>query len=94
MNWRAHSLIYQRFSGIVLGYLETGDFYLLDTAQAVARNYISHHLQNWPRQGIGRDADPLNGFLINDLLEGVDARELGDLKDKIVRGEESFNRSF
>jgi|GEM_PF-2250224 len=63
-DWRIYSLIYQRFSGIVLGYMETGDYYLLETAQAVARNYISHHLQNWPRQGIGRDADPLNGFLM------------------------------
>lgn len=61
-EWRTFSLIYQRFSGMVLGYVETGDYYLLETAQAVARNYMSHHLQNWPRQGIGRDADPLNGF--------------------------------
>lgn len=61
-DWRTFSLIYQRFSGMVIGYVETGDFYLLETAQAVARNYMSHHLQNWPRQGIGRDADPLNGF--------------------------------
>jgi hypothetical protein len=63
-GWRTYSLIYQRFSGIVLGYIETGDFYLLDTAEAVARNYMSLHLQNWPRHGIGRDADPLNGFLL------------------------------
>lgn len=62
-GWRTYSLIYQRFSGMVLGYLETGDFYLLDTAKAVARNYMALHLQNWPRHGIGRDADPLTGFM-------------------------------
>ena len=62
-NWRIYSLIYMRFSGLVPGYLETGDPYLLETAQAVARNYMSHHLLNWPRRGIGRDADPLNGIL-------------------------------
>jgi len=62
--WRTYSLIYQRFSGLVLGYIETGDYYLLETAEAVARNYMSLHLQNWPRAGIGRDADPLNGFLL------------------------------
>lgn len=62
--WRTYSLIYMRFSGITYGYLETGDPYLLETAEAVARNYMSQHLQNWPRKGIGRDADPLTGFLI------------------------------
>lgn len=62
--WRTYSLIYQRFSGMVLGYVETGDYYLLETAEAVARNYMALHLQNWPRAGIGRDADPLNGFLL------------------------------
>lgn len=63
-GWRTYSLIYQRFSGIVLGYVETGDYYLLETAQAVARNYMSLHLQNWPRHGIGRDSDPLNGIML------------------------------
>lgn len=62
-QWRTFSLIYQRFAGIVYGYLETGDPYLLETAEAVARNYVSQHLHNWPRRGIGRDADPLAGFL-------------------------------
>lgn len=63
-GWRTYSLIYQRFSGMVLGYLETGDYYLLETAQAVARNYMALHNQNWPRHGIGRDADPLNGLMM------------------------------
>jgi hypothetical protein len=63
-EWRIFSLIYQRFSGIEFGYLETGDPHLLETAEAVARNYMSQHLQNWPRRGIGRDADPLAGFLV------------------------------
>jgi hypothetical protein len=63
-EWRIFSLIYQRYSGIVFGYLETGDPYLLETAEAVARNYMSQHLQNWPRRGIGRDADPLAGFSV------------------------------
>ena len=63
-DWRIYSLIYMRFSGLVLGYLETGDPYLLETAQAVARNYASHHMLNWPRRGIGRDADPLTGILM------------------------------
>lgn len=63
-RWEVYSLIYQRFSGMVFGYLETGDYYLLETAEAVARNYMSHHLQNWPRNGIGRDADPLTGIML------------------------------
>lgn len=63
-DWHTFSLIYQRFSGIVFGFLETGDPYLLETAKAIARNYMALHLQNWPRQGIGRDADPLTGFLL------------------------------
>ncbi len=63
-TWRTYSLIYQRFSGLVHGYIETGDYYLLETAEAIARNYMSLHMQNWPREGIGRDADPLNGFLL------------------------------
>jgi len=61
-DWRIYSLIYMRFSGYVHGYLETGDAYLLESAKAVARNYASHHMLNWPRRGIGRDADPLTGI--------------------------------
>ena len=62
--WTTYSLIYMRFSGIPMGYLETGDPYLLETAEAIARNFNSQHTQNWPRKGIGRDADPLIGFMI------------------------------
>jgi hypothetical protein len=61
-DWRIYSLIYMRFSGYVHGYLETGDPYLLESAKAIARNYASHHMLNWPRRGIGRDADPLTGI--------------------------------
>ncbi len=57
------SLIYMRFAGLVQAHLETGDPYYLDTAQAVANRWISTHNANWPRRGIGRDAEPVEGIL-------------------------------
>lgn len=60
--WNVYSLIYMRFSGLVYAWLESGDPYFLRTAKAVANNYANHHRLNWPRQGLGRDLDPLAGF--------------------------------
>lgn len=62
-RWRTFSMIYQRFTSLVTSYIETGDYYLLEAAHAVAQNYISLHLMNWPRRGMGRDAEPLSGIM-------------------------------
>jgi hypothetical protein len=57
------SLIYMRFAGLVQAHLETGDPYYLNTAEAVANRWVSTHRANWPRRGIGRDAEPVEGIL-------------------------------
>jgi hypothetical protein len=57
------SLIYMRFAGLVQAHLETGDPYYLNTAEAVANRWISTHRANWPRRGIGRDSEPVEGVL-------------------------------
>ncbi len=62
-HWKTFSMIYQRFTSMVTSYIETGDFYLLESAQAVANHYMALHNQNWPRRGMGRDAEPLSGIL-------------------------------
>ena len=58
-----YSLIYMRFAGLIQAHLETGDPYYLNTAEAVANRWISTHRTNWPRRGIGRDAEPVEGIL-------------------------------
>jgi hypothetical protein len=71
--WRYHeaqpdietySLIYMRFGGLVQAFLETGDPYYMETAEAVANHWIATHRGNWPRRGIGRDAEPVEGILL------------------------------
>ncbi len=57
------SLIYMRFAGLVQAHLETGDPYYLETAESVANCWIANHRANWPRRGIGRDAEPVEGIL-------------------------------
>lgn len=58
------SLIYMRFGGLVHAYLETGDPYYLETAEAVGNRWIATHRTNWPRRGIGRDTEPVEGILL------------------------------
>lgn len=88
-SWKVYSLIYTRFSGLVYGYLETGDRYLLDNAVAVAHSYMNHHRQNWPRRGMGRDLDPLAGFAVLYDYTGDEhwldfAREVADNQVRVI----------
>ncbi|MBI4025649.1 MAG: hypothetical protein HY360_11765 [Verrucomicrobia bacterium] len=48
-----------RFGGMVYGYLETGDPYLLEAARSVAGVYMAMEWAHEPRFAIGRDAYPL-----------------------------------
>jgi hypothetical protein len=51
-----HALPHQRVLGLAAAYLETGDPYLLDTAQAVADAAYWWDKLAWPRRAFGRDA--------------------------------------
>lgn len=52
----ACSLPMNRMQGTIAAYLETGDPYFLDVAQAVTQNSYWQHKNSWPRLAIGRDA--------------------------------------
>jgi hypothetical protein len=49
-----------RFGGLVYGYLETGDPYLLEVARSLAGVYMAMEWALEPRSAIGRDAYPLS----------------------------------
>jgi hypothetical protein len=80
----AQSLPMQRVSGMVAGYLETGDPYLLDTARAVAESAYSWDRANWPRRSFGRDAAYIRGLVYL-------YRYLGDPGD-LARAREALHR--
>lgn len=67
-----YSLIYMRFGGLVQAYLESGDPYYLETAEAAANRWISLHRQHWPRRNMGRDAEPVEGILLLHDYTGQD----------------------
>jgi hypothetical protein len=50
-----------RVIGTIMGYLETGDPYLLDSAERVVENAHRNHLNVWPRPAVGRDACYVRG---------------------------------
>ena len=52
-----------RIGGLVFGYLETGDPYLLETARGVADTFMRMDTSNQPRYSIGRDIYPLAGLM-------------------------------
>lgn len=52
----AIALPMNRMQGTVAAYLETGDPYLLETAEAVTGNSHWLHKNSWPRMAVGRDA--------------------------------------
>jgi hypothetical protein len=52
-----------RVGALVLGYAETGDPYLLETARAVADTWMWRETTNEPRHAMGRDAYPLAGVM-------------------------------
>jgi len=53
-----------RMQASIMAYLETGDPYLLDTAQAVVDNTWWTHKNSWPRMAVGRDACFITGALL------------------------------
>ena len=50
------SLVLQRNIGILAGYLETGDPYLLRVAESMADTAYAMDRSNWPRRSFGRDS--------------------------------------
>ncbi|HVF11083.1 MAG TPA: hypothetical protein VNA16_09790, partial [Abditibacteriaceae bacterium] len=55
-GWPWKTCAYSKFRDVLFGYLETGDPYLLDSAEMVAESYWVWFRTNWPRCTIGRDA--------------------------------------
>lgn len=51
----AYSLPMNRMQATIAAYLETGDPYLLRTAEAVVTSAHWQHLNSWPRLAVGRD---------------------------------------
>ena len=60
----AVALPLQRMHGPVIGWLETGDEYLLNTAVAVVDTAYSWHKNSWPRRAVGRDARFVHGQMV------------------------------
>ena len=52
----AFALPMNRMQGAIAAYLETGDPYLLETAESVTSNAYWLHKNSWPRLAVGRDA--------------------------------------
>lgn len=52
----AFALPMARLQGTIAAYLETGDHFLLETAEAVTANAFWLHKNSWPRLAVGRDA--------------------------------------
>ncbi|MBI4027634.1 MAG: hypothetical protein HY360_21790 [Verrucomicrobia bacterium] len=61
-NWGMMALPHHRFGGLIHGYLETGDDYLKETAEAMAASYMALGRFNWPMRAVGRDAEPAGGL--------------------------------
>lgn len=53
-----------RVLGTLMAYLETGDPYLFDTAEAVTEAAFRVHMNSWPRLGVGRDACFVRGAVM------------------------------
>ncbi len=60
----AISLPMQRALGTIAGFLETGDDYLYETAEAMIENSFRTHRNSWPRLAIGRDACFIRGAVM------------------------------
>lgn len=52
-----------RFGGMLFGYLETGDPYLLEMCRAMAGVYMAMEQDLQPRRAMGRDAYPLSNLM-------------------------------
>ncbi|WP_212241530.1 hypothetical protein [Catenulispora pinistramenti] len=60
----ALSLPMSRMQGTIAAYLETGDPFLLRTAQTVVESAHATHLNSWPRLAVGRDACYLRAAIL------------------------------
>ena len=60
--WKTHP--YWKFGGLVWTYLETGDPYLLETAEHVADSYWALIRSTWPARTMGRGTWPVDGLLV------------------------------
>lgn len=60
----AISLPMNRVTGAIVGYLETGDPYLLDIAESCTENAYRLHLNSWPRLAVGRDSCFVRGAVM------------------------------
>ena len=63
-GWGWKTCAYTKFRDVFLAYLETGDPYLLDTAEMVAEAYWAWFRVNWPRCSIGRDNFELGAWAL------------------------------
>jgi len=61
-GWWWKTCAYTKFRDVLMGYLETGDPYLQDTAENCAEAYWMWFRQNWPRCTIGRDSFEVSGW--------------------------------
>lgn len=81
-DWKLFSLIYLRFGGMVNNWLETGNPYYLESAQAVAGRWIAVNRQNQPRKNMGRDTEPLEGMM--DLYDATGHEMYWEEAEKIA----------
>ncbi len=63
-GWGWKTCAYSKFRDVWVGYLETGDPWLRDTAEMAAATYWSWFRSNWPRNSIGRDAFEVGGWAL------------------------------
>ncbi len=63
-DWRWKTCAYCKFRDVLMGYLETGDPYLLDVADMCAETYWRWFRTNWPRRSIGRDAYSVSAWAL------------------------------
>ncbi len=70
-DFGAISITMNRTLGLLQGYLETGDPYLIETAENVAMCSAAMDRANWPRRSYGRDAMWIRGpIALADYLPG------------------------
>jgi transglutaminase-like putative cysteine protease len=63
-GWGWKTCAYSKFRDLIFAYLETGDPYLLDTAEMAAAAYWAWYRANWPRCAVGRDNFELGAWAL------------------------------
>ena len=75
-GWGWKTCAYTKFRDVLFGYLETGDPYLLDTAEMSAEAHWAWYRSNWPRCSIGRDNFELGAWaMLWGFFDSQHARE-------------------